>query len=519
MRTKLWPVFMAFLLFVTATGGSAQAAGIVGGKAELTLQHLSSYSTGFSNPDGGVAEIVKFNPDNKKMYIVNGATQTLDIVKINADGSTAFSAPTDRIDVSTAVPGIRFGDITSVDVNTKKKIIALAVQEADYAKTGVILILDYNGKFLKHFAAGVQPDMVTFTPDGRYVLSANEGEPRQGYEAGAVDPQGSVTIIDLQKGLENAAPVTVGFASFDGKRQQLLADAVILKKDALPSRDLEPEYIAISADSKKAYVGLQEANAIAVLDIASKSFSAIKGLGAKDHGLPGNALDLLKDKKIDIKPQQVQGLYMPDGIAVFEKGGNTYVLTANEGDAREWGSYTNIASLTVAGQKVDVLNNSEFDGLASDTAYTYGARSFSVWQADGMKQVFDSGSDFETITAEKYPKYFNVSNKDVTLDSRSGKKGPEPEDVKVGTVGDQVYAFIGLERIGGVMVYNITQPDKAYFVDYGNTRDYSAPIAGDVSPEGLCFVPADKSPTGKALLLAAHEVSGTVAIFEVHPQY
>lgn len=283
----------------------------------------------------------------------------------------------------------------------------------------------------------------------------------------------------------------------------------------MPSVDLEPEYIVTGADSKRAYVSLQEANSIAVLDIQNKKFTAVKGLGFKDHNIEKNAIDLVKDKTINIKAQPVNGTYMPDGISIYEYKGKTYILTANEGDGREWGSYSNIGAATIDGEKVDILKNSEYDGLSADKVYTFGGRSFSIWRADTMELVFDSSSDFETITGQQYPKYFNASNKDASIDSRSGKKGPEPEDVKVGMIGDQVYAFVGLERIGGVMAYNITDPSHAYYVDYINTRDFSEKIAGDVSPEGLCFVPADKSPTGKPIVLAANEVSGTVAIFEI----
>lgn len=515
MQTKVRGFLVASLLCLVLSAGTiAFAESIDGGNKEMMLKHLSSYSTGFSNPDGGVAEIVKFNSDNKKMYIVNGVTKTVDIVQLNSDGTMDFDVATDRIDVSKTIPGFTFGDITSVDVNTKKKIIALAVQEADYAKPGAIVFLDYNGKFLKSLAAGVQPDMVTFTPDGNYALTANEGEPRLGYELGTIDPRGSVTLIDLQKGIGKATSTVVDFQSFDTKREQLLSNKVLLKKGVTPSLDLEPEYIVVDAESKKAYISLQEGNSIAVFDIQNKKFITIKGLGFKDHSIEKNAIDLIKDKKIHIKAQHVNGMYMPDGIAIYENKGKTYILTANEGDGREWGSYSNIATTVIDGQKVDILKNSEYEGVVADKSYTFGARSFSIWRADTMELVFDSGSDFETITAEKYPNYFNASNKDVSMDSRSGKKGPEPEDVKVGTIGEQVYAFVGLERMGGVMVYNITDPAKAYYVDYMNTRDFSDKIAGDVSPEGLCFITADKSPTGKPLVLAANEVSGTVAIFE-----
>ena len=516
MRKNLLAWLLASAICLSSANTVVLAAASGSSKGSPALHHLSSYSTGTSNPDGGAAEIVKFNADNSKMYIVNGTTKTIDIVKINKDGSTSFDAATGRIDVSQMIPGFSFGDITSVDVNSKNQLVAITVQEEDYAKAGAVILLNYDGELIKHISAGVQPDMVTFTADGNYILTADEGEPRNGYAEGAIDPKGSVTIIDMTKGAVNAVSTVLTFDRFDSRRDQLIGAKVILKKGAAPSRDLEPEYITVSADSRTAYIGLQEANSIAALDIASKTFTSIRGLGFKDHLLEKNAIDVIKDKKIAFEWHNLYGTYMPDGIALYEKNGKSYILTANEGDAREWGKYANITSTIIGKQKVDVLKNAEHDGLDADKMYLCGARSFSIWEADTMHQVFDSGSDFERITADRYPKFFNSSNKDVAIDSRSGKKGPEPEDVKVGEIDGQTYAFIGLERIGGVMVYNITEPANAYFVDYINTRDFSQSIAGDVSPEGLCFVPAKKSPTGKPLLLAANEVSGTVAIFELY---
>ena len=122
------------------------------------------------------------------------------------------------------------------------------------------------------------------------------------------------------------------------------------------------------------------------------------------------------------------------------------------------------------------------------------------------------------MTAQYLPKYFNCSNDDLSIDDRSGKKGPEPETVTVGTVGDKTFAFVTLERIGGVMAYDITNPADVSFVNYINSRDFSSDVAGDNSREGLKFIPASESPTGKALLMAACEVGGTVAVYEMDRQ-
>ncbi len=484
------------------------------------LTHLGSYSTGYQDEDGGVAEIVKYNPDNRKMYLVNGKVQQIDIVSLaNVKNGGRSLTLEKRIDVRAMIPGFTFGDMTSIDVNPTRELIAVAVQEADYTKPGAVLLLDYDGTYVHHIPVGVQPDMVAFTPDGNYVLTADEGEPRNGYGAGAVDPKGSVSVVDLRGGAAQAQATIVTFDAFDAKREQLVADKVILKKGAAPSVDLEPEYIAIAPNGKTAYVTLQEANAIATLDIESRSFAKVKGLGFKDHSLPGNELDLFRDATIDIKNESVFGVYMPDGAAAAEIDGKTYLITANEGDAREWGDYENVDDATIGGKKFDALANAPHDGLEEDKTYILGGRSFSIWDGETLALVSDSGGDFEKIAADKFPSRFNVSNDNVTLDHRSSKKGPEPEDVKITEIDGKMYAAIGLERIGGVMLYDITDPTQPMYFDYANTRDYSSDIAGDVSPEGLHFVKATESPTGYPLLLAAHEVSGTVAVYEFDRGY
>lgn len=516
------------LLLALTIGGSSVSV-LAKSNKSLTINSLNSYSTGLSSEDGGVAEIVKFNSDNKKMYLVNGAEKAVDIVTVNKDETTEFYK---RIDVSQMIDGFEFGDLTSIDINTKHKVIAVAVQEEQYDANGAILILDYEGNYITHFEAGVQPDMVTFTPDGNYVLCANEGEPRHGYGDNVTDPKGSITLVNIKKGVSNAVVTQSGFEKFDSeeKRKELIDNKVLLKKDAMPSDDLEPEYIAVDSKSKTAYISLQEANAIATLDIESGEITSVKGLGFKDHSVEGNEIDVVNDGKIDIKTQEnLYGVYMPDGLALYESKGKTYILTPNEGDGREWvtkdfphidkaNEFKNIKSITIDGKKVDALDNDKHDGLEDGKNYILGGRSFSIFDADTMELVFDSGSDFEKITAERYPENFNCSNKNITLDNRSGKKGPEPEDVKVGIVNGRAYAFVGLERIGGVMAYDITEPSEAEFVDYINTRDYSNSIAGDVAPEGLCFVSKEKSPTGKAMLLVANEVSGTVSLLDIVKQ-
>lgn len=492
------------------------------------LSYIGNYQTGMSNKDGGIAEIVKYNKDNQKMYLVNGTAQSVDIVSIanmTSNNKTEFKIDT-RLDIAAMgqAHGFASGDITSIDINTNEKMIAIAVQGATYKDNGSIVILNYDGKYIKHFEAGVQPDMVTFSHDYKYLLSANEGEPREGYSsAGATDPKGSITIIDIKKGVNKATAQTIGFDKFDSHeaRATLVENGVLLKPDTAPSVDLEPEYISVSDNSRYAYVSLQEANSVATIDLKTQEIISVKGLGFKDHNVEENALDALKDGQVNLTTQNLYGTYMPDGIASQKIGGKQYLYTANEGDGREWGEYEDTGSYTFPGTsfKIDTILNTERDGLEADKTYIYGSRSFSIWDADTMEQVYDSGSDFERITGELYPEAFNSSNNKTELDSRSGKKGPEPEDIKVMKVNGKTFAFIGLERTGGIMMYDVTNVQKVKFHDYVNLRDFSGTdvsSSGDLAPEGLCLVEAKNSPTGKPLMLVANEVSGNVRVFEIN---
>lgn len=491
------------------------------------VRELSSYSVGRANGDGGVAEIVTYNKKDKVFYVVSGVTQSIDIVKINSDGSNK-KLKTVAIKDVLKDKNINAGDMTSVSYSDEKEILAVAVQDEDYRKEGHILVLDKDGNFKKAFECGVQPDMVTFTKDGKYILSADEGEPREGYSNGAVDPKGSVTIVNLDN--EDIKKI-----EFDIDREKALNEGVLLKKNSNPSEDLEPEYIAISDDNKTAYVSLQENNAIASIDIASGKINYLKGLGFIDHSLPGNEIDAIRGKdenaKIDIKTDNFLGTPMPDGICFYEKDGKGYILTANEGDAREWGEYSNVDSKKFdksADKKTEYLDPDKTDGLIKDRIHLLGGRSFSIYEADDLTRVYNSGSDFEKITARIFPDFFNTNNDEDKgadeLDARSNKKGPEPENVEVLKIKDKTYAIIGLERISGIMIYDISDPTQPVYKDYFNNRIFIKSVEkgekvdlserGNIAPEGLCAIEAQDSPTGKPIVLVANEVSGTVQVIE-----
>ncbi|WP_336791069.1 choice-of-anchor I family protein [Paenibacillus sp. MMO-177] len=502
----------------------------------LSVEKIGTFSIGTPNKDGGVAEIVKYNKDNNKFYLVNGSGNppTLEIVSLgNATGTLTTEKSVFVKDLS-ETKGFVYGDLTSVDINTTTKRIAVSIQEKDPLKPGKILVLDYNGNYITEYVSGVQPDMIKSTEDGRYILTADEAEPRLVTK----DAKGSITIVDTVTGKSMPAYFDDPSVIEDGVHIRGGLDPVTntvkssgSKEDAL--YDLEPEYITLSADGKTAYATLQENNAVAVVDIAAHKVTAVKALGFKDYNNPANALDVQSNGAIQLETVPFKGMYMPDGIASYTVNGKTYLLSANEGDASEFRANAS----TVGALKGSLDPNSEaykflkdttaYDAIevagdmGNDSIYMYGGRSFSIWNADTMDQVYDSGNDFENITAQRLPDYFNVSNSKIAMDDRSLKKGPEPEDIKVGQVGNRQLAFIGLERVGGLMTYDVTDPEQPKFANYTNTRvfkgtDGKVNLDTDTGPEGIEFIPASVSPTGQPLVLVAYEVGGKVGIYQLN---
>ncbi len=515
-------------------------AGFMNDTAPLQLNLLGRYSAGETNADGGVMEIITYNTHNGFAYAINGQSGTIAILNLDILKSQKLSAiEGTQVEVKSAVEAMdgsfKYGDMSSIACSPNGKLLAAAFQAKAHDASGRVAIFacqaDGSLKLESVIPVGVQPDMVCFADDNT-VLTANEGEPREGYATPEADPQGGISIIDIAKKSSN----NLTFEAFDTAeaRAALVKQGVVLKKGSLPSRDLEPEYMAIQ--DGKAYVTLQEANAIAVVDIAKQKIENIFALGFIDYSK--TKIDInSKDKACKLLNHDgFFGIRMPDTIASFAQGGVTYILTANEGDDRKYGKkktdayYNNKEKIKVDGASVNVHATDSVDGLDASKTYLFGGRSFSIYSvsANGLKLVFDSGSDFERITAETMPEHYNCSNDTLDIDDRTGKKGPEPEALTVGEIGDKTYAFIGLERISGVMVYDITKPSQAKFVNYLNSRNFSQIISeqdddgdtltvtgGDVAPEGMSFIPAAQSKTGKPMLLIANEVSGTVSAISI----
>jgi len=507
MKAKVGSIFIViFVVLGLAFGPLAQGNARANGNS-IHLSEIGRYDT-------TGAEISAYDPAMKRLY-VTGAGANVEVLDLSDPANpTLFKT--------------LYFDATSVAV--KNSIVAIAVPfPGDNTQKGSVYLYDSASSLDNPVIveAGYLPDMVIFTPDGHRILVANEGE-----RVGTADPEGSVTIIDVGRGIEKATVKSATFKSYNDRRTELLAEGVRIFPDAATvAQDFEPEYIAVSADSKTAWVTLQENNSVAILQIPAATFQDIVPLGYKDHNLPGDGIDP-SDRDggsnlpaIKIGNWPVFGMYMPDGISAFEVNGQTYLLTGNEGDTRaneevrvsalnlDPTTFPNAATLKANANlgRLTVTNvNGDTDGDGDfDKIFVFGGRSFSVLSADGS-QVFESGDDLEQITAALTPAFFNANDGLASQwDTRSDNKGPEPEGVTTGVVNGVTYGFVGLERSGGgVLVYDLSNPTSPVFVEY-----VRADL--DISPEGLTFVSAESSPNGKPLLVVTNEVSGTVTVYQI----
>ena len=492
---------------------------------ELSFELLGQIQLNNAGDSTG-AEIVSFDPETSRAFVTS--ITGLRIVDLS-DPTT----PTviDTIDFTAAPFNFATSDVNSVSV--KNGLVAVAVANDPKYDAGKVFLLDTDGNLLNSIDVGALPDMLTFTPDGTKILVANEGE----LDADGTDAEGSVSIIDVSQGAANATVTTAGFSGFDA---QELRDAGVRLfigtpgfEDTTVSQDLEPEYISVSPDGTTAFVTLQENNAIGILDIATGTFTDVVPLGLKSwDGIPVDMSDrdgAGNSQAIDLRDDlPVFGLYMPDAISSFTSGGQTFYVTANEGDDRSdfidtevdrangidlddatFPNETDLLSNNGFG-RVDVVIQPGINGDTDtdgdiDTVLTYGGRSFSILDSSG-NIVFDSAGQIEQFIATTGL----VANGGAWDDSRSDAKGPEPEAVTVSEINGQVYAFVGLERAQGVMVYNVTDPADVTFT--GFVRN-----SVDLRPEGITIVEAADSPTGKGLMLVANEGSNTLSTYEITP--
>ncbi|WP_233517260.1 choice-of-anchor I family protein [Haloferax sp. Atlit-19N] len=539
------------LLAGTAVAGHDQAAsgsdsGGLSGTETITLEQIGRYESGLF--DEGGAEIIAYHAPTQRLFVINADLGGVDVLDVS---EPTTPEKVGAIDAASELDGVSSAN----SVATSADVVAVALEAEIAQDPGQVGLYDpATLERLGTAPVGPLPDKVTFTPDGTRVLVANEGEPTDNY---AYDPRGSVSIVDLSDGAAAPTVSTADFTAFDGKEDQLRKQGIrIFGPNASASQDFEPEYVTVSDDSKTAWVSLQENNAIAELDIDAAKIKNLLPLGFKDYSLAGNELDASnEDGGVNIRNWPINGILQPDAIGAYNPDGNTYLVTANEGDSRDYDSFSEEAEVSDLRLDPEAFDFDEIEGIDSveelqqpenlgakgvtttlgdvdgdgryEELYVFGGRSFSIFTTNGTR-VFDSGSDFEDITAERFGDQFNNDNNEHDPDGRSDNKGPEPEGLTIGQVGDRYYAFIGLERIGGVMVYDITDPECATFVEYVNNRDFSVDIeaaiedgdapagaAGDLGPEGLDFATAEESPIDDPLVFVGHEISGTTAILRV----
>ena len=509
-------------------------------------------------PAGGeaTAEIAAFDPKTKRVFATDAENNQLDVFDFSNPALPLSLAP---IDLSA------FGDgPNSVVYLPDFRAVAVAVEAANVGEPGVVVVFDAKkGTHLVTFPAGPLPDMVTTTDDGRYLLVANEGEPA---DDGSVDPEGSVTVIDLGRGLKKADIETADFHGVP-----LRGPVRVFTPGSTVEQDLEPEYITTNGDW--AWVSIQEANAIGILDIDEAEFASVRSLGFKNHGLVENAFDATDTGAVpNIEPHPgVYGMYQPDAISAFNvkvrvpdrwpsewewlgsglhgEDGNghgrkplhggyghrpkyvtrTLIATANEGDARDWDFFaeeSRVSALNLAAEvfPATAKSNSQLGRLTVtktlgntdadsdyEQLYAFGGHSMSLLSPGG-RVVYDTGDQLKRLSATLDGGNFNKDNAASNIDNRSDNKGPEPEAVTTGEVEGHTYAFLAAERSGMIYAFDLSStPGEAEFAGWINTRE------GDLGPEGIEFVPEWHSPTGDPMLLVTYEISGTVAAYSVTP--
>ncbi|AYV23950.1 choice-of-anchor I family protein [Vibrio mediterranei] len=546
--------------------------------SEMSISGLTLVGTSIADAPFGTsaAEIVSYDSCTDKLYVVNAQAKKVDVLSLDKQGKPSSTGQIDLVSAAQQ-SGIKIGAANSVSAHDG--LVAVAIENSNKQDKGIIALYRSDTlALITTYQAGSLPDMVSFSKDGRYLASANEGEPNADY---SVDPEGSVTLVDLNNGPQKAVVTQIDFREFNqgqSRHSELSSKVRISHPNATVAQDLEPEYLTFD-DKGSLYVALQENNAMATIDVPSASVKSIVGLGGKswqteklDASNKDNIVGNLKSYPM------LEGLYMPDSIASYSVNGETYVVTANEGDGREYGfnttqqqcdkqgfkwdgdeqqnaeDYANKQDFCIAyvdevrGKKLKVDSNHPLAIALKDNAQlarlkviksnqtlaadekvqAFGARSFSIWNEKG-ERVYDSGDEFANIVFMKEAKYFNSTNDNYnSADDRSDDKGVEPEAIEVANINGRHYAFIGLERHGGIMVYDVTEPAQALFITYVNNRDFSQPVctqvddgdcdndqynpkAGDLGPESIEYF----TRQGNHFIAVGNEVSGTTSVFRI----
>jgi hypothetical protein len=504
MIKKSVVVFAALFLIVGCenSSDSNDAAEDAVNENPSTFKEIGSLTIGGT----GAAEISAYDETTKKLFTVNNSSANkIDVIDLSDPSKPVLITSIDLVPYN--------GAANSVATFNGKLAVALE-SKINKQDPGKVVVFDTsNYALVKEVTVGALPDMITYSHDGKFILTANEGEPNDTYSQ---DPDGSVSIIDVAS---SYAVTTLSFENFSNQLMHLKTKGFRI---ASPTNnfaaDIEPEYITVSADSKTAWVTLQENNGIAKIDLAAKKITQLFPLGYKDYNLAENAIDISdKDGAVAFNPWKLKGMFQPDAISNFEVNKVQYIVTANEGDAREYSAFVdvrrinhssvlldptifpnaaalkadgNMGRLNINTKMGDTDGDGDFDELVG-----LGAHSFSIWNGLTGQLVFDSKNELDKKALES----------SLYDDGRSDDKGVEPEAVYVAKMGDKQILFVGLERADAFMVYDVSNPTAPKHLQTIKTGD---------APEGLLFIPASKSPTKRSLVVVSSEGDGTVKIFQ-----
>ena len=554
------PTYLTALLITLTVAGLPLAAAKPG--KDIRLEPIAAFDSG-SGETG--AEIAVLDDKNGLVLVTNGAENRIDIFPLFGGPSSSF----DMSPYGSGVQSVAVKNGLGVAVAAADPVVlpgkAVFFDPADPAAgpSSVVTVgalpdmvtFDHQGRRV----------LVANEGEPRCIDTAGNGVTDPSL---ATNPEGSISIIRLRGGQPGPA-TTVGFAAFNGSEASLRAKGVRVGTwpGASVAQDLEPEYITVSQDGKTAYVTLQENNALAIVDVPKGQVVDLVALGLKDHSLAENALDASDEDGPDgsgaanLRAWPVHGMHMPDAITSWKQRGKTLLATANEGDGREYfdnkdnddgGTLCLIDEARVKDVALDAFfplpddindldtlqedenlgrlkvsrffpstftggqpptgdtDPADVEGLEYTSLASYGARSVSIWDAAGNR-VWDSGDGIarailETIGEDAWVNG-PVQGTTAPPDSRSDDKGAEPEAVAAGKAYGRNLLFVGLERSGGVLVFDATDPAAPQLLEWKQTED--------ISPEGMQFVKEEDSPTGKALLVVSYEISGTTRVFEI----
>ncbi|KPQ13930.1 MAG: hypothetical protein HLUCCX10_11780 [Algoriphagus marincola HL-49] len=453
----------------------------------------------------GAAEISTFDPTTKQLFVVNNDGPTkVDIIDFSDPSNLTFIG---SIDMTPYGGGVN-------SVASKNGLLAISVEAYVKQNLGSAVIFETSNLDtpVQVLTVGALPDMVTFSPNGRYIVTANEGEPNDDY---TVDPEGSISIIDVE---QDFSVHTAGFSAFEGQKASLMAKGYrVFGPNATLAQDTEPEYVAIDSKSRFAYVTLQENNGVAKVDLNSKTIVEIFPLGVKDHSRSGNDVDLSdRDGGINLQNWPISAYYNPDAIVAYTIGNEEFFITANEGDSRGYTGFSeekrlkdvtldptafpDAASLQQdenMGRYNITTTAGDWDGDGDfDEIFGLGGRSFAIWNTtDGA--LLNDYNKLEKDVITTSPALYD--------DDRSDNKGVEPEAVEIGVNNGKTYLFVGLERADAVAVYELQDKTDVNLVQILETGD---------APEGVLFISAEESPNGQATLVVSSEGDGIVRVYQ-----